>query len=283
MPWDVSAKFCSLQCRYDSQKGKFKIPRINKICINCGKRFIWVKDGIHHKGKFCSKKCRNEFGVNRKYPIKKVICSFCGKEFYKNCYQYKGKWKNIYCSKDCYDKHRKKSRTKICINCNKEYQRISYNKNSKPLYCSIKCRDEYRKKQSENKKNQICSNCGKVIKRKTPATNFILKQKVFKNEFFCSFKCLENKHHVLKNNQYKIKRKKGKEHHWYGRKLTETEKEKLSKIAFDAYEDDNHCYKFFKGQYCKYVPKKFLTLLDEKTIKANILIHKIRRSLNVNK
>lgn len=95
-------KFCSLQCRYDSQKSKYKIPRIRKICINCGKSFIFVQRQPHHKGKFCSKECRNELGVNWKGRGKrKVKCEYCNKLIIRHLWYIENS-KNYFCSFKCH-------------------------------------------------------------------------------------------------------------------------------------------------------------------------------------
>lgn len=55
------------------------------------------------------------------------------------------------------------------------------------------------------------------------------------------------------------------------------------KIVSERYNDPNFLYKWYKGILFKNIPGSQLTDLDIKVIKAKVLIHKIRRSLNESK
>ena len=94
-------KYCSLQCRYNSQKG-WKLPRELRICLNCGKIFYWRKATPTNTGKYCSKKCKHELGAHWKGRGKvEVKCEYCGKSMIRPLWRIE-KSKNYFCNGKCH-------------------------------------------------------------------------------------------------------------------------------------------------------------------------------------
>lgn len=131
---------------------KSEIETVKTItCKNCGSEY----ETKRHNTKFCSEKCRSAY--NRRNRGHKRKCEQCNKVFYK----YK---EQRFCSQSCYDEYIKENstprdqwktskdyyiprpkKTKVCINCNKEYK--THAPDGK--YCSYECRLEYNRKQRE--------------------------------------------------------------------------------------------------------------------------------------
>lgn len=266
-------RFCSLECRYNSQRGKFKLLRIEKICENCGKEFIFVQNNSHHKGRFCSRQCRNEYGSNRKYPREIIACQNCGKEFVVSSEQNRNGWENLFCSFQCALIFRRKSRTLICKNCGKKYLRISYCKRSRPSYCSRECMNEYRQNHLKREK-VFCSYCGKKLIRK-------FSQIKGKKEHWCNMSCYLKKHPEQVMRFASVRNHvRGQRHPNFGRILSEIEKNNIRDKVMAHYDAaDEVVQNFFMGQYRKYIPAKQFNELDEQIIKAKVLIFKLKRRL----
>lgn len=230
--------------------------KIKKICKQCGKEFEIGQYRIK-TGKYCSRKCSN---LSHTADIKEFICAKCGKRFY-----------------------------------DKEHKKFRYN--SSLVYCSKKCflkRDFIRKEYSKT----VCNFCGKELWR----WRFELKR----SHSFCNSRCQMN--YYIKIQKKKIippplswnhpnaiatRFKKGEqrgEKYWFtkgffpwnkGIDSTPEMKIHLKKLNIENWKNEKYLFNVFRGQMFgkNYKPSK----LDRKAIKASILIHKIRRSLNVNK
>ena len=74
-----NAKFCSLQCYFDSKKQII----IEKTCLVCGKTFLIAKSQ-EHKYSTCSKSCSLEYQKclgKEKCKSLTYICKYCGDEY----------------------------------------------------------------------------------------------------------------------------------------------------------------------------------------------------------
>jgi hypothetical protein len=131
-PW--LGKFCP-DCKkhYYAKRRKenpeiYKVPRkplLDKQCIVCDKHFQTNNPNM----KICSKECRKAYKNISRRKIKN--CKTCGKEM-----KIAGKH---YCSKECKPKQKytpkeKKTYTKACLTCNKEFTTTSKRKS----YCTKK-------------------------------------------------------------------------------------------------------------------------------------------------
>lgn len=85
-------EYCSVEC-YNSTIQKHPKIITNRTCPKCSKFFK------HHKNRFCSKKCSNQY-KSKPGPPKFNTCLHCQKE-----YQLKkelGNFRSKYCSRDCF-------------------------------------------------------------------------------------------------------------------------------------------------------------------------------------
>jgi len=250
--------------------------KIKKICKQCGKEFE-VYPHRKKSAKYCSFKC-----YNPKKRIRK-ICLVCEKEF-ETWPSYK---KRKYCSRKCHTKAQIKRKKLLCGNCGKEIFRVP-SEIRKVNFCNKKCYGEYKKIIYMS----FCKNCGKDFR--------VRLDRIKRGVKYCSLKCnyLDNKDLILENSQ-KSRFKKGRKT-WnkglsnetselmqiisnkkLGQKRIKETRELMSKISKEHWANDKYLFSIFRGQIFGkgYKPNK----LDKKVIKTNILIHKIRRSLNVNK
>lgn len=144
----------------------------------------------------------------------KLVCQFCGEEFYpknghlkqKTCSMecgYKLRNKNGSKKKGKHYSHLRKAEVKICLVCGSEFRAVKDCKKRKQKYCSYKCfKKRYRI-------TNICKNCGKKIK-----TSIAI------NKQYCNLEC--------RNLDYR-KRMKGKNSRfWKGGK---TKKSKIRKTC----------------------------------------------------
>lgn len=108
----------------------------------------------------------------------RCICENCGKEF--NTYSGK-RSVHHYCSKECFNEHRKNLIVVKCDYCGKDV--IKFNntefKKSKNHFCSIECANTYQKR---NKLELICKVCGKKFYRPKSWLNQ-------KKGYYCSLEC----------------------------------------------------------------------------------------------
>ena len=241
---------------------------IKKICKQCGRK---LEDKKHPNRIFCSRKCCGLYQRKRK----KLTCFICDKSFYRtNIYYFTRKDKSIICcSWKCLKKRYDKIVIKrVCKNCGKTYRPQSNFKNQ--TFCSRLCRDKFR---SKNNIKKICKKCGKSFKV-TPSAE------KYHHPKYCSKEC--------KYADYE------KEKHWHWKGITAN---RICPSCGKEFKPKSVGVKGFKGatKYCSikcarkkqgikmfispFLEKLPLTEIDKKAIKSMILIHKIRRSLNVNK
>jgi len=72
-----------------------KESRLYECCHNCNKKII--QKGIGRKSKYCSNKCRHEYGSkNNNRKIYELVYEYCGKKYEALS------MKRKYCSHDCY-------------------------------------------------------------------------------------------------------------------------------------------------------------------------------------
>jgi len=81
-------------------KYRKKVPRIQRICKQCGQIFLTTKKNIENgHGIYCSSECAWE---SMKKKRKKIICENCGKEFKViPSVAAKGKRGRLFCDADC--------------------------------------------------------------------------------------------------------------------------------------------------------------------------------------
>lgn len=122
-------KYCSTECKLKTQKPRSR--RKIKICPVCGKEFKG-----YYKTTYCSMACASIANGKRI----KVICDYCGKEYYIKKSKI-DKYKNNFCSVECRNNFMKKEKIfKICEYCGKEF--IDTSSNKKKKYCSNECKHE---------------------------------------------------------------------------------------------------------------------------------------------
>lgn len=218
--------------------------RVTIICRNCGKEFI-LQQYLKNQ-KFCSIKCAGEYRsklIRTKWI--KNICLNCMKEFLTSSCRDKKDRHNKYCSRVCANIGHRNRIIKLCKYCHKEFEIRKSKKNR--LFCSQKCGYLFHSGKfhpNYNRKKIKCSTCKKEMLIQ------VCIYKKYKN-YYCSTRCFS----------------KGKR-----------------EIRLLKNQDDNFLYNWFKGiLFKRNFPDSQLTELDKKAIKANILLFKIRRSLNVNK
>jgi len=252
--------------------------KIKKICKQCGEEF---ESYLSDNKTYCSLKCYRKkvcIGKNKSCPIcgkifyasmwklnanggkycthkcysksreKKVVknCVWCGKSF--EIQQFIAN-KRFRCSRQCDLRNRQKSRISfICQNCGKKFWLPVSGRKHKNIFCSVKCSCKYHKEYShinnnEPKKKALCAFCGKEMW-------VTKKRRLTGKEIYCSRDC-------------KFKGRRGK--------------------YIPNWEKDSNIYNYFKGFLFPNIPKSQLTNVDKNVINGIILIHKIRRSLNVNK
>lgn len=149
-----SRTFCSPQCLelYRKENGR---------CLECSQ--LLIEKGITSGRGFCSETCRT--ASQRKKALEKgnfIKCNICKKEFISRNY------KNIFCSRDCFDKHNQIKRqsfvkkeiqmfNKNCNICNKQFIVNAYRTHQK--FCSRECSHEnarlLAKKNKEKVKKQL--------------------------------------------------------------------------------------------------------------------------------
>ncbi len=83
-----TAKYCSMKCRGDSARQRFKKP-----CEICNKEFEFIATRID-KAKYCSSKCYHKSQIGK--GTTEYSCKFCNKKF--NSYKRLGR---KYCSRPC--------------------------------------------------------------------------------------------------------------------------------------------------------------------------------------
>lgn len=151
--------------------------KIKQICINCKKIFYKIPSLLKNgRGKFCSRKCADEFrsrvsirgknNPNWKGGKIKCICKVCNKLFYiPQSWIRKGS--GIFCSRKCLGLWNSKNRIgknafnwtggkieNICHICyRKFYVDKSRDKKGRTKFCSNKCRNIWQSKNSRGKNN----------------------------------------------------------------------------------------------------------------------------------
>ncbi len=112
-----------------------------------------------------------------------VVCSFCGKSFYKYAGHIKENLKlghNFYCSLKCQSKYKTKKKMLICENCGKQFLRAP-NDIAPHNYCSQSCAALVNNKRYPKKHLKpgfkICVKCNKKFRKSTH------------NKKYCSLKC----------------------------------------------------------------------------------------------
>ena len=173
--------------------------KVKRKCKQCGKEFFIIPSkAMKGRGKFCSIKCRREYGKIRRSKVKKV-CEYCGKIFYAP-YPQVEKGKGNFCSRKCLTDYQKGIRIKkVCQFCGKVFYIIPARQRASGKfagkYCSRECSDKGRagsgstRWQGDNIK-RVCKTCGKI---------FFVRPSKLKNSRgkFCSRRC--NSIYVMKH------------------------------------------------------------------------------------
>ena len=117
-------KYCSRECKWKAEGDA------RKKCLVCGKELD--KTMGCQNGKYCSYEC---FGKSIR-TRRRVVCSYCGKEFERKPYQL-NRSKKVFCSKACHDEDQRKGRKEyVCHTCGKTITRRGRRRYQ---YCSSKC------------------------------------------------------------------------------------------------------------------------------------------------
>ena len=121
----------------------------------------------------------NDYNMQEKYVD--YQCDFCGKIFQGDRHQYQlvlnGKYKTMYCSKECHNNSKRNGIETTCDNCGKIIYRTQYRMNlNKHQYCSLKCQKKFIHK--ETYEIRQCEICGKEFECPKIST-----------QRFCSNKC----------------------------------------------------------------------------------------------
>ena len=133
-----SAKFCSINCRIESQSTTKNVQRIRekRNCLCCNSIFEVTPS---RKTKYCSKECY--WSYRNKNPEIKIQSNQTDNRLEKKCincetiYKVHKYRKNVkYCSILCHNDYRRK--TIICPTCEKDFTTPNF-KGSK--YCSVEC------------------------------------------------------------------------------------------------------------------------------------------------
>lgn len=139
-------------------------------CINCGKEKRVI---LSSELKFCCGKCANEYAQNRIY----TNCGICGREFY-----YLPSRTRKYCSVECAGIGRRKGWSTNCIICGNEFWVYASRPDKK--YCSRKCQSvDFRGENHPRFKEKInikCELCG---------IEFSINEKELGEVKYCSIKC----------------------------------------------------------------------------------------------
>lgn len=127
--------YCSPECYRQFTKKK-----ISKTCIHCGQKFeikaYLVKQGY---GFYCSNSCFHKMQANRRVSIS---CKQCGKNILKAPTV---ATKTSFCSKICHDTFMRNYVTRICQNCNKQFEIPSWETDKgKGTFCSRRCYIQYK-------------------------------------------------------------------------------------------------------------------------------------------
>lgn len=142
---------------------------MKRICENCGEDFNTSPSQVRLRGgKYCSRKCYDEFRT-----IKKT-CIVCGKEFSLGR-KHRNNGDNKFCSRQCASLSKIK---RIEVECKQCKINFMANPSRKRKFCSRKCQNEYRRgKRYTPAIEKVCEICKKV---------FIVNHF---NHRFCSYKC----------------------------------------------------------------------------------------------
>lgn len=146
-PLVIGKKFCSLQCKAESQK-----KTVSFICAACGKEFkMWPC--LKRKTNYCSLACyRNN--TRRK---EKRLCRVCGKEFLVKSYLIR-KGFGFFCSRECQHKTYPEKIHMNCKQCGKEIL-VCPSKVHLTKFCSKKCTDDFLR----DYVSLVCHHCKKTF------------------------------------------------------------------------------------------------------------------------
>lgn len=139
-------------------------------CSQCGAPLSRTQ--IRRKQKFCSRLCKSESQKKRV----KLVCIFCGKEFW--TWPYLASRGARYCSRDCYWEAARRKERRTCIVCGKSFEiKLYLIKRGFGKFCSKEC-------QFSNYENKrvvcVCKQCGR---------RFTLHPSAAKKAKFCSKEC----------------------------------------------------------------------------------------------
>lgn len=139
-------------------------------CKFCNKDYWSYKP----KSDFCSIDCRQQYRAQFTYN-----CDNCGKLFRVTPSRLKsledGKYKKLYCCRECANQGNTTSVTIKCLNCNKDFQ-VFKSVSEITKYCSRECYDEFRNRHSIAA-IKVCPVCGEIF------TTY------HHNQIHCSKKC----------------------------------------------------------------------------------------------
>ncbi len=147
-------------------------PTARSHCSQCGAPLSRTQ--IKRKQKFCSRLCKSESQKKRV----KLVCIFCGKEFW--TWPYLASRGARYCSRNCYREATRKKERRTCIVCGKSFEiKLYLIKQGFGKFCSKEC-------QFSNYENKrvvcVCKQCGRKV---------TLHPSAAKKAKFCSKECAD--------------------------------------------------------------------------------------------
>ena len=139
--------YCSLQCRYKAQQGRYRAPRVEFICPICGKPFF---DRAARIRTYCSRKCKGKARTATANLVHSP-CAFCGSEFIaQSAAGWNDREQQRYCSRSCSGKdiaqtqrlHLRSNQTFICEYCGNPFTRKARHDRTY-RFCSRECHWSY--------------------------------------------------------------------------------------------------------------------------------------------
>lgn len=195
-------------------------------------------------------KCKKERIVGARRTAKTDMCQPCG---YSECTEKRLRNMKLKIAKPRY--------LRYCKHCGKSMMITANQIKDGRVVCNNRCRIELTKK----RKKCICLICKKEFIRPLSALGH-----------YCSRKCQG----VTLSKYWKDhpEEQKRRAHKRTGRIASEEQRNKHKIATLKNWGKDKYLYNIFRGVFFKGLQ---LTKLDKKVIEASILLHKIRRSLNV--
>lgn len=280
--------------------------KIKKICKQCGREFeaiIYPRSGGLSRVT-CSKECRYKL-PNLRRTGKYINCKICGKSFYVPNYRIKAGAK--FCNMKCkrrgqkgfipWNKRSKEDLDKIklilkeTLSCKKTAKLLGMTTSAVSTanfkHLKINCHKGWAKYPRWTKEeDKFAIN----FLKKNPDLRCLAKEIAKKRGVILTkrfrYHIKNRSANIWKLNLKKIRAnkelnetmfKKGLNPWNKNKKLPKIMHEKIIKQRREQWNNDQIVYRFFRGQYLKYMPNKKLTKLDKEIIRTRVQLFKIQR------